>query len=223
MHWINLVSSVAIVGRRDSGKTALSYEILSNSDKPIYVFNHPKPDKLPKGMKNLRDIEDIEYLENCIVWIDEPQLVMPVQDKKANDSMAKLLSIALHRGVCIILSTSDTRYITKGLESYIDVWLIKDIEIDLVKRGSLISKIARKYTLINPNAFKCKVNEYIYHSRLQPDMNGRHTYTLKSYMTRDLLKAFGNANSTAKPSPNSTAKIESVKPIYNVEYALKVV
>ena len=64
----------------------------------------------------------------------------------------------------MVFSTSDTRWITRGLESYIDVWLIKDIDVALVKQGSMIKKIIKKNSLIDPEAFKCRIDEYLFYS-----------------------------------------------------------
>ena len=206
MDWINQLTSITIIGRRDSGKTSLVYYILKRAKKPIFVFKHPKPELIKAlGYSLLQELNQFEYLQDCIVWCDEPQLFIKTYEKKSNEILNKMLSIARHRNVTLILSTSDTRFINKALESYIDVWMVKDIEIDLVKRGSIIKKIIKDNVFISEEGFKLKKNEYLFYSRDVPEMNGKHTFIKPEFFTEEYSKPFRIANSSAKQSANETA------------------
>jgi hypothetical protein len=97
------------------------------------------------GFKQCYGEFEIENMNDCLLWIDEPQLYSSLNENKSNLWLKKLLSISAQRNVRVILSTSDTRFITRGIESYIDVWCIKDIELALVKQGSMIKNIIQDY------------------------------------------------------------------------------
>jgi hypothetical protein len=197
---INNITAVAIAGKRRSGKTALAYYILMSAKKPVYFYKHPNPRIIKKLGFNILYNLDIRKLQNCIIYIDEPQLFIKKYDKKANDGLTELLSIAAQNDICIIMSTSDTRFITKGLESYIDVWLVKDIETDLIKRGSLISKIIRRNCLIDVDNFSLNVAEYLFYARDYPQYSGQHEFELPDFWTEEYSKPFANrhANPIAK-------------------------
>ena len=82
--WNNIVKSVksiAIVGDTRTGKTALGYLILKGFKKPVYLFRHPKPQEIESlGFNNLQKLGEIEHLNNCVIWIDEPQLYITLYD-----------------------------------------------------------------------------------------------------------------------------------------------
>lgn len=209
MNWINQVKSVAIVGESDSGKTALTYKLLDHADKPIYVFGNPREHLIKeRGWNVLYDLGEMEYLSNCVLWADEIQLFIKTYDKRANDGLRRMLSIARQRGITLIITTNDTRFITRGLESYIDVWLIKDIEIMLIKQGSMIKKILKKYILIDEDGFRLNKNEYIFHSRKLYKLNKKYTFTLPKYWTEEHSKPF-SLEKTPPISATNIAKLNN--------------
>lgn len=188
---IDNITSLAVVGRRNSGKTALAYHVLGHAKKPVYFFRHPKPHIVRAlGYHILHNFEQITKLSDCVVYIDEPQLFIKKYDKKANDGLLELLSIARQRNVCIVLSSSDTRFITKGLEAYIDVWLVKDIETELVKRGSLVSKIIRKNAIIDADGFTQAQAQFLFYSRDYPQWDGQHEFNLPTFWSEAHSKPF---------------------------------
>ena len=201
--WIDKANSILIVGRKRSGKTALAYKLLENSKKPVYVYGNPKPELIRAlGYDVLYSLEDLERCQNITLWIDEVQLFLKHYDKTHNSALQRLLSISAHRDITIILSTSDTRFINKALESYIDVWLVKDIEVMLVKRGSMIKNIIRKYALIDEEGFRLNNNEYIVYSINFQEINGRFTFKLPNYFTEEHSKPFRIANESANEIKN---------------------
>jgi hypothetical protein len=204
---INDVTSIAIIGRRGSGKTALSYLCLSYANKPVFVYRHPKP-KLVKalGYNILYSPDQLHRMHDCIVWIDEPQHFIKTYDKKANDNLLELLSIARQNDLTLILSTSDTRFITRGIESYIDVWMIKDIETDLIKQGSLAKKIIQRNTFGDANGFHKEPNEFLFYSRDYPQYEGTHSFELPAFFTEAYSKPF----KIAKNCRNISEKIKGI-------------
>lgn len=195
--------SIAIAGTTGTGKTAIGYKILEVFDKPVYVLKHPRPELLKeRGFLPLFRFSDIERLSHCVIWIDEPQLYISYYEKRINSALMRLLSLCRQREITLILSTSDTRFINRGLESYIDVWIIKDLEFDLVKQGSIIKKIIKENTFIIDDGLKLSVEEYIFYSRRFDEFNGKHTFQKPSYFDERYSKPFliESATKTAKKS-----------------------
>jgi|SRR3990167_2644989 len=213
MNWNNIsnkVRSIAIVGNPESGKTSLSYHILESFNNGVYVYRHPNMEIIKeRGFYPLNSLERLEGIGNCVLWIDEPQLHFPVGQNKANHKLTKGLSIGRHRNITIILTTNDTRWITRGMESYIDVWCVKDLEYELIKQGSMIKKIIKDNTIIDPCGFCLEQNEYLFHSRNFNEYNGRHTFNMPLYFNEDYSKPFSLKTTTK--TPTKSAKLIAIE------------
>ena len=176
------LKSIAILGATRSGKTALSFKFLEvlAKDRPIFILRHPIPQLiLTAGYKILPTLADIEKLQDCVLYIDEPQIHMgEVGQAKANYKLAKLLSLCGQRNITLILSTSDTRFITRGVEAYIDAWVVKDIEPALTKRGSMINKVIRGNAFLDIEGWSLDVNEYLFYARGFNYIYGKRTFNL---------------------------------------------
>jgi len=167
--WENIdFKSLAIIGLTRSGKTALGYHICEHYPTiEKYVFMHPQPELVkPLGFKQCYGEYEIENMKDCILWIDEPQLYSSLNEGRENKWLLKLLSLCGQRNIKLIISTSDTRFITRGIESYIEVWCIKDLELELIKQGSIVKKIIRDFCFITTRGFKLNVDEYVFYSRI---------------------------------------------------------
>ena len=117
--WVDKASAVGIIGGQQTGKTAIAFTIMEQSKKPVYVLRHPKPYLIQAlGYKMIYNLSDIERLQDCLIFIDDIQLVLPTYDKRANDGLLRLLSKSAQRGVGIVFTTNDTRFVTRGLENY---------------------------------------------------------------------------------------------------------
>lgn len=207
------IKSIAIVGESGTGKTALALDIVNSSIKPVYVFKHPKKELLRElGYRNLESFAHLENLNNIILFIDEPQLYIELYSNKANTTLGKVLSLCRQRDITLILATSDTRFITRGIESYIQVWIVKDLEYDLVKQGSMIKKIIKENTFIDPKGFKCNVNEFVFYSRSLSDMNGKHTHTKPIFFDDRFSKPY--AVTPTKSENETPTKSEKKEMIY---------
>lgn len=188
---LDQVTSMVITGSRDSGKTALSYGFLLESKKPVYVYKYPNPPLIKRiGFRPMYSIEELEDLVDSVIWIDEPQLHFPVDQKKANSNLAKLLSIAMHKDLTMLFTTSDTRWVTRGLESYIDAWAIKDIEASLAKQGSLIKRIITRNCIVSSDDFKLPQNKYLFYARKFPALEGIHKFMLPSFWSTEYRKPY---------------------------------
>jgi len=188
------IKSVAVVGDTGTGKTAFCYRLLERyrkTKKDIYVYKHPKPKIIEKlGYKILHSLEEFATLQNAVVWIDEPQLVLRYYSNNGNPALARLLSLARQRNVALILSTSVTQYISRLLEGQIDAWSIKDLDYDTAKQGSRVRKIIKRNALFDPDAFKLKPEEYLFYCRKHYDKQGRYEFSLPKYWSDEYSKPY---------------------------------
>lgn len=207
--YLEQVKTIAIYGGIGSGKTALAYKLLDElSERMIYFIKHPRPELIEAlGCVNLRSLEALEKLQDCIVYWDEPQLTTSIHDKKTNAIIAKVCSLARQRGITLIISSSDTRVFTKHNESYFDLWLIKDIDYSMIKNGSKIKKAIKDNAILDPNGFALEDNEFIAESRKLRHLNGKHTFTLVPYWSDELSKPYRqSAIGTAKIIPKKNSE-----------------
>ena len=146
-------------------------------------------------------MEDMTRIQDCVVYIDEPQLFLPKYDKKNNDALLKLISLSRQRNITLLISTSDTRWVNKALESYVDTFVLKDVDYDMTKQGSKIRSIIKDIVFISPQEFTLQVNEYIFYNRKTQEMNGKKYFDLPSYFSDEHSKAF--RLESAKKSPKT--------------------
>lgn len=185
-------TAIAIVGERGSGKTALACSLLDSiRDRPVYVYRHQRPDLIAtRGWRQMYRLEQLYDVDNCVVWIDEPQIAIPKLDKRANDGLQTVLSIARHRDITLVLSTCDTRWITRALEAYIDAWFILDLEPALVKQGSIIKKAIKRHVIVDPDEFKLNKGEYLFYGRRFPEKDGKHHFELPGWWSEEWSKPY---------------------------------
>lgn len=173
------IKTIAIYGDTGSGKTALAYKIIEQFDKKVYFLKHPKPEIIEKlGYTNLTSLEEVERLHDCVIFWDEPQLSTPIYDKKANRIIANVCSLARQLNITLIIASSDTRVFTKHNESYFDLWLVKDVDFEMVKQGSKIKKAIRNNSRFEPSGFRLEDKEFIAESRKLREFNSKHTFEL---------------------------------------------
>lgn len=189
------IKTIGIYGETGSGKTAIAFKILEQfkEKKPIYFIRHPKPELLkPFSYKNLPSLHSLELLNDCAIYIDEPQLYISIYEKRSNEIIAKLCSLARQRNITLIISSSDTRVFTKHNEAYIDLWLIKDLDFEGIKNGSKIKRIIKDNCFIDPKGFKLNYNEYLSDSRKLDNFNGKHSFSLISGWNEELSIPYKN-------------------------------
>ncbi len=188
------LGSILIIGARGTGKTALGFRILEEALKnkiTIYIYKHPRAELIkPLGFKILHSFEQLVYLNDCVVFVDEPQLVMPRHSNKNNEALQRLLSIIRQRNITMIFSTNDSRWVNKALESYIDGWFVKDIDYSTLKQGSKIKKIIRNNSLIEPEYKRLTVERFLFSARNLMELNGEYEFRPASFWNEDLSNAF---------------------------------
>lgn len=203
-------SAIAVVGHRGSGKTALACYLLDQvADRPVWVYQHPKPELLAeRGWKQMYRLEQMMEIDNAVTWIDEPQISIPKLDKRANEGLQRLLSIARHRDITLLISTCDTRWITRALESYVDIWLVKDVEVRLVKMGSMIAKIVKKHCIVDTDEFRLRPNQYLAYGRDYREMDGLHSFDKPAYFDERWSKPYSRvATETATEVATTNGRV----------------
>ena len=187
------LKTVFITADLGEGKTALSYHILENIKKymPIWVFRHPKPKLIEKiGFKNMYDIDEIDNMNRFCLWLDEPQIVFPKYEKRGSIVLQKLLSLVRQKDMILIMSTSDTRYITSAEEFYISTYLIKRIDFPMIKRGSKIKQIVNDMKTITPEGYVNSIakNEFIFYNKKLKELRGKYTFKLPGFFNEEYSK-----------------------------------
>ena len=191
----NDLGVVFVTADRGEGKTSFAYYLLDQiKDKTnCYIFKHPKPGLVTKlGFKILYSIDELEQLNDICLWIDEPQILFPKYEKRGSIILNKLLSLVRQKDILLILSTSDTRYITASEEFYINTYIIKQIDYKMVKRGSKIRSIIREIAIITPEGYADTIqkNEFIFYNRKLKELIGKHNFKMPDYFNEELSKPF---------------------------------
>lgn len=196
------VRIAVILADTGEGKTALAFKILQAYDSAkVYFFKHPKPHLIQKlGYKNLNFTSELATLTDCVVFCDEPQLHFERGDKKSNQYFEKLATIARQNGLTLLFSTSDSRWINKGLEAYVSHWVIKSIDINLLKQGSMAKKVIQQLSPLSIDDFTLPISDYLLYSRKTPEYNGRHSFSKPIYFNDELSKAYKNSPQSATES-----------------------
>jgi hypothetical protein len=180
---------ILVYGITRSGKTALSYKLIEHIKKfkPIYIYKHPLPSAIKElGFNYLKSINQLSGLLDCCVYIDEPQFYFPREDKKNNDFLQKLFTIAGQRNLTLIFSTSDSRWVNKKTEEFVESWFIKDCEPYLIKNGSKIKYIIKENNLFGLSDFKLNKEEFLFYDRGE-DLEGKFKFNLPSFWNENIL------------------------------------
>jgi hypothetical protein len=181
------------LGSSDSGKTSLGWKVVSevNRLKPVYIYRHPNPNKVKKlGFKNLFSFEQLTELRDCFIWCDEPQILLPTKHRRMNESLLRLLSIARQRGVSLFFTTNDSRWLNRGLESYVDCYIVKDIDYRSLKQGSMIKNIIQDHCLFRPEDFRLPQSDFLLYIRKHPELCGRHKFKEVGFFDDSLSKCY---------------------------------
>lgn len=123
-----------IIGKKGSAKTSLGFkfleEIKSLSKKKAYIFDYPAPEllsKLPFRVTNLTSIKQLFNLTDSVCLIDEAHRYFDVLNKSVNEDLKLLLSGSRQNNCSFIFITHNSYFITRGLFSYIDIRIIKEV------------------------------------------------------------------------------------------------
>jgi len=208
--------TIAIYGDIGEGKTSLAYKIINliKEEREVFFLKYPNPEIIEElGYRNLDSLELMENLENCILYIDEPQLHFGIYDKKSNSIIGKICSLARQKDIILIISTSDTRVFSKSNESYFDAWCIKNLDYSMVKNGSKIKKILKDNAVFDPAGIIINRGEFILDRRcknsergmgsIRSRHNGFYIFDIEDYFTEKHSKPYKDYWEPKNPNENA--------------------
>ncbi len=156
---------ITIAGKRGSGKSTLGFKILENihaqTKRPCFTLG-VKQEFLPSWITSVESLESAS--NNGVILVDEGALSFSSRDSmnKKNKDLGKLLAVARHKDLTLILITQNTGMIDKNVLNLTDTVIIKE--------GSLLQeKMERKamkdlYVTANAKISGIPVKERVKHA-----------------------------------------------------------
>ncbi len=180
-----------ITGKRGSGKTSLGMsilEILNSIKRKCYAIGFDKA-KLPKWLKKARVLEDVS--NNAAVLVDEGAIVYSSRDsmKKANKMLGKLMAVARHKNLSLILIAQNTSMIDLNVLRLSDVLLLK--EPSLLQAEFERPALQKRYMKVAPLFKKQKERTKCFYV-WSDDFEGMLRYNLPAFWNETISKAFKN-------------------------------
>ena len=140
-----------VIGKKGSGKTALGFKLLEDISlfRKTYFFRFPKPEllkKLPFECENITSMKQLQNLTDGVCLIDEAHRYFDVLNKSVNEELKEILANSRQNNMSFIFVAHNSYFITRGLFSYIDIRIIKEVneghwETDRPHMKKLYSKI----------------------------------------------------------------------------------
>lgn len=124
-------SSYLIVGDVGTGKSALAYYLLETFSQkydllPAVVgFPRDKRALLPDNFALLDEPSQCTELENAIIFIDEADLQLPLEDSKARKYVVNFLSLPRHRKQIFLLAFHYPRLVMSRYLPFFSAFLLK--------------------------------------------------------------------------------------------------
>lgn len=125
----NSSSIILIAGRRGSGKSVLGFRVLENihakTQRPAYVIG-VKQSVLPKWIESVDALDQVK--NGGVVLVDEGAVTFSSREamSKKNKELGKLLAIARHKDLTLLLITQNTGMIDKNVLNLTDTILLKE-------------------------------------------------------------------------------------------------
>jgi hypothetical protein len=120
---------ILIAGKRGSGKSALGFRILENvhaaSKRPAAELGVSAA-VLPTWISAIEDVENVE--NGAVVLVDEGAVAFSSRESMSgkNKELGKLLAIARHKDLTLILITQNTGMIDKNVLNLCDTIILKE-------------------------------------------------------------------------------------------------
>ncbi len=179
-----------IIGKRGSGKTALGMKFLEafskDTRKRCYILGYENS-KLPRWIRKVENIEDIP--DNAVALIDEGAISFFSRDsmKDANKALSKVMAIARHKNLTLILITQNSAMIDLNVLRLADTLILKEPSL-------LQSKFERKvlrdiYDKIVP-AFKEHEKKEDKFYVWDDEFEGMLSYKLPEFWNEKISKSF---------------------------------
>jgi GTPase SAR1 family protein len=179
-----------IVGKRGSGKTSLGMKFLEFFNKKTrrkcYILGYEKT-RLPWFLKKVDNIEKIP--NNAIALFDEGAILFSAREsmKNVNKELSKIMSIARHKNLTLILITQNSAMIDLNVLRLADTLLLKEPSL---LQSSFERKVLREiYEKIAPKFAEVKEKKshfYVW----DDDFQGLLNYSLPNFWNEKISKSF---------------------------------
>lgn len=200
-------NNILIIGKKGSAKSCLAWSFLENAGKitpkKLYVFRFPKPEllnKLPFKVINITSMKQLYNLTDAFCLIDEAHRYFDVLNKQVNEELKELLANSRQNNNNFIFITHNSYFITRGLFSYIDVRIIKEVnEGHWDMERSHMKKLYSKTNISSPSDFFIDC-DYI---------RGKQRFIQPSWYTLEFSTAYKNEITEEKSFFAKIAEIAS--------------
>jgi hypothetical protein len=180
---------VLIIGDRNSAKSNLMFFHANNYEgkKPKYLMGYPKK---MEGFREVTSMQDLANLTDAVVFIDEIDKFFNVYDRRSNMELMEFLRIAAHTNLTIVGSSALPTFITKGMESMVDVWNITRLrDLASLKNGSKPKRVIQqtKHFACSSWSLSLPNGQYLqYGDGLGAELNG-----VKMFPNQNIPKVWG--------------------------------
>ena len=143
-------------------------------NRPAYALGYPTE---LVGFVKLEDKDDINRIEDCILFIDEISVYFPVYEKDTNRKLMEFLRFCEANKVKLVTTSQNSQDFTKTVEALIPQWCIKQIIPRTLKNGSTARHVLK--CCANPKITKDFVNlkkdEFIFYDNYcqEPGINSK--------------------------------------------------
>lgn len=177
---------IAILGKRENGKTCLGMAILEwhkrLSSKECMVYNHPQPNLLPSWIKNIVDIKQLT--SNQVLLIDESSNDFDKYSyaKQSNRFLMQKLKKARQLNISFIFIDHSSDFINKNMLKLVDIWLLKpNTEYSVLDERPMVRRLYSRMERL-PN-----IDEFWVHT---DDYEGIMKYNQPEWYSRELAYAY---------------------------------
>jgi len=183
---------ILIIGKRGSGKTSLGMKFLEffhkTAKRRCYTLGYEKT-RFPWWIKKVSSLDKIP--NNSIALFDEGAILFSARDsmKNINKELSKIMTIARHKNLTLILITQNSAMIDLNVLRLADTLLLKEPSL-------LQSKFERKvlrdiYETIIPTFTELKEKKSHYYV-WDDEFQGLVNYSLPDFWSEKISKSFRN-------------------------------
>lgn len=177
---------IAILGKRETGKTSLGFAVLEwhhkLGNKECLIYNHPQPNLLPKWIRNITDIKQLTC--NEILLIDESSNDFDKYSyaKQSNRFLMQKLKKARQLNISFIFIDHSSDFLNRNMLKVIDLWLLKkNTQYAIADERPLVRQM---YERMERLPF---INEFWLHT---DEYSGMMEYEKPKWYTEDLAHAY---------------------------------
>jgi hypothetical protein len=162
---LDKVNVIAILGNIDEGKSNLSFWYMNSYKGKRQKCLYGYPQKI-QGYKSIYTFQDLMKVNNSVIFIDEFSKYFRLYDKNTSQQLIDFLVLMAHKKNTLILTTQLSQMLTRQVESFIDCWAFKRIDLNSLKWGSKARRIIHSlaYWKKNDWVLDLEKNEYFEYS-----------------------------------------------------------